>query len=441
MAILATAVWEMRASGAVDNGGGYDTGIANAGTDYSLQDAAELALTDLACTTGTSTLTSATGGFTAAMIGNAICIYGGTNFTKGYYFITARADTNTVTLDRTPVGGTNGTVGTGKVGGAISALKTANNSLGATLVEGNAVYIKKGTYTSTISAALTTSAATLAGLSINIVGYNATRTDAPTTTDRPVLQWTGSALTFSAYNFVSNIIFDVTNDGGIAVLGSSGGRFINCKFINSGAATCRATYPQGANFFKCEFICTNGIGIGTTSGANIISCYVHDSVNGILSGTGAVTIIGCVVDTCSSAGVDFSGSTGGPSIVSSVITGCGTGVSVGSNSSRIFNTIVTGCTTGYDAASSSVNYLFGDYNVWNNTSDGANLVKGPHDVTANPLLTNPASGDFTLQAGSPALNVAAMIDTTVGVVGSYKWNIGVDQDSNSSGAPPLGAAY
>lgn len=141
MTIGAATVWRVRPGGDDANGAGYDATISGAGTDYSQQDAAQLSLTDIACSSNT-TVTSATGGFTAAMIGNAIRITGG-GATSGYYFITARTDTNTITVDRTPGAVTNGT---GKVGGA-AALPWTNidnndNAAGNKAVAGNKIYIR-----------------------------------------------------------------------------------------------------------------------------------------------------------------------------------------------------------------------------------------------------------------------------------------------------------
>ena len=115
MALAATGVviWDPSA-GSNNNAGYFDASLANAGTDYTAAQATPiLALTDLACTAGTTTLTSATGGFTAAMIANGIYIASGTNFTAGLYVITAYTDTNTVTLDRSPAPSNNGSGGVG----------------------------------------------------------------------------------------------------------------------------------------------------------------------------------------------------------------------------------------------------------------------------------------------------------------------------------------
>lgn len=115
-ALPATTVWEIRTDGSPTNGGGYKS---NAGTtDYSQQAAAQLSVSDAACTTGGTTVTSATGGFTAAMVGN-ICYLSGTHFTTGWYEITAYSDGNTISVDRDPTDGSNGSSGTCNVGGAL----------------------------------------------------------------------------------------------------------------------------------------------------------------------------------------------------------------------------------------------------------------------------------------------------------------------------------
>ena len=148
MALPATTVWEIRTDGNAANGGGFSS--ARAGTDYSQQAAAQLSLTDLACASNT-TLTSATGGFTTAMLGNIVCIASGTNALAGWYEITAYTNTNTVTIDRTCATGGNMTSGVGKVGGALNnigtlglALSTADQS-----VAGMKAYIRGGTYSLT----------------------------------------------------------------------------------------------------------------------------------------------------------------------------------------------------------------------------------------------------------------------------------------------------
>src|SRR5205814_2364059 len=141
MALSAAIVWECRASGANDNnGGGFKAGAS--GTDYSQQNSAQLTLTDLATTGVVTTLTSVTGGFTSAMVGNTINIASGTNFTAGFYEITAFTNSNTVTLDRAPTTAA-GAAGTGSVGGALATL----SKLAGAMVGSNWAFIT-GAFTS-----------------------------------------------------------------------------------------------------------------------------------------------------------------------------------------------------------------------------------------------------------------------------------------------------
>src|SRR3990167_5402390 len=151
MALNATVVWRIRVSGDQLNGGAYDAAVSGAGTDYSQQDAAQLSLTDGACTSTTTTFTSATGGFTADMIGNMLAISAGTNALKQHFMITGHTDTNTVTLDRTPTTGGDASSVTFRVGGAKANLKDMSNGGSVTaptvtqtagLAAGHVIYVQ-----------------------------------------------------------------------------------------------------------------------------------------------------------------------------------------------------------------------------------------------------------------------------------------------------------
>ena len=144
MAVLASAVYRVRAGGSNTNGGGWDPVLGAGHTDYSQQAAAQLTLTDIA-SSNTTTVTSAVGGFTAAMIGSAIWLTGG-GATAGAYFITAVASLTSMTIDRAA-----GTIvaGGGKVGGAWADFWT-NTLTAASVVPGNYIYIL-GTGTPTTS--------------------------------------------------------------------------------------------------------------------------------------------------------------------------------------------------------------------------------------------------------------------------------------------------
>lgn len=200
MSISAGTVWEVRAAGSDTNGGLFYAAQAGAGTDYSRQDAAQLSLTD-AVTNGTTTVTSATGGFTAAMIGNGINIAG------TCYMIATRSSTNTITVDRV-IGAASGQ--TGKVGGALGSPGYCASQLSSA---SDQVWVKAGTYmvtTASTNAAggCVSSPGGTAGFPCKWEGYQATRGDKGT---KPLLDAGsigGSPVVFdtaASYVIVDNI--------------------------------------------------------------------------------------------------------------------------------------------------------------------------------------------------------------------------------------------
>jgi hypothetical protein len=97
--------WECESGGNALNGGGFAPGIPSAGTDYSQQTSPQLTLTDIATTDGVNGgifhISSTTGGFTAAMIGNLLCIQHNstaTDWGAGRVIITAVTDTHNITV-------------------------------------------------------------------------------------------------------------------------------------------------------------------------------------------------------------------------------------------------------------------------------------------------------------------------------------------------------
>ncbi len=124
--------WYGRNAGNNTNGIGFDAALG--GTNYANQNSPQAALTDVV-TNGTTTVTSASALFTAAMVGNYIYIAGGTGgITGAWYKITARSSSVSITVDRS-TGLSAGTGATGNVGGAastsvpITALVAAGDSV------------------------------------------------------------------------------------------------------------------------------------------------------------------------------------------------------------------------------------------------------------------------------------------------------------------------
>ncbi len=223
MALSATVVLEVRTTGSDTNGGGYKSDAGT--TDYSQQAAAELAVVD-AVTNGTTTITSATGGFTAAMVGNVLYIQGGTgSIAAGWYEIATRSDTNTITVDRS-AGLTTGTGATLNVGGALASPGQA----AGIAVASNTIWVKAGTYTITttspnVAGGIVVATAGASDTAVTIwEGYNSARGDLGTA---PLMIADGvitNAILFSLANFVrlANLSVDGNNRTGIEGLAANG---------------------------------------------------------------------------------------------------------------------------------------------------------------------------------------------------------------------------
>ena len=319
MALSYDLDWEIRTTGDNTNGGAYKR--TGTGTDYSQQDAAELSLTDCAtASAGSTTLTSSTGGFTAAMVGNTINISSGTNITAGFYEITGYTDTNTVTIDRAPDDGVGGISGaTGKVGGALAWPQDG-------VVQYNKVWIKSGTYTLTN----TTQGAANGPIYVNqtntgcsFEGYENTRGDLGTPPVFSAGSQNPSSLTgiiHTGTQFAGCHIINIKVDGVDKTrnwMGISAADYRNtvahCEAINcnrgfsgnnnrilfSKASFC----VYGIKSFEAEFCiahdCDTGIDVYTNEGSH---CLAYNCTTGFyLSGGG--DLYRCIADNCSSYGI------------------------------------------------------------------------------------------------------------------------------------------
>ncbi|UCG15487.1 MAG: right-handed parallel beta-helix repeat-containing protein [Phycisphaerales bacterium] len=139
--IHSATAWEVRTTGAADNGGGFNAERAGAGTDYSQQDAPQLSLADLCCD-GEPWVTSETGGFTAAMVGNVAYITG-SGAVDGFYEIVSFVSGNEVHLNHPPGMFVNAQM---KVGGAQSDLGRVLAAARADASYGNVIHVRQGTY-------------------------------------------------------------------------------------------------------------------------------------------------------------------------------------------------------------------------------------------------------------------------------------------------------
>lgn len=412
-ALPSDTVWEVRpANGDNLNGACVDASVVAGTTDYSQQNAAQLSLTDLA-TSGTTvtTLTSATGGFTAQMVGNCIRINAGTNATVGYYMITGYTDTNTVTLDRAPDDGVGGvSSGEGKVGGATASVDSqTTTTLADSIVAGNHVYIKnEGSWAENITTAIGGSLAS----PITWEGYGTTRGD----NTRAILDLNsgaGVAWTNSAGNYQNYINLEIREAGshGFAISVSYAGGFIfkNVNLTNNGGDgfytvnrrvetmfydsesannSSEGYYNYQANREgDCKFY---GSEIHDNSADGIYGCYITGSMTLAYDNAGD----GAVSQWSESAQINswtFEGNTGDGLDIDKDMQG------------YVFSSIFSN-NGGYGLNVSDGDYTgaFGtetfDYNAFYNNTSGArnNIGAGDNDITTDPTYTNAAGDDYSV---------------------------------------------
>lgn len=442
MAISPTAQWEIRTTGSDTNGGMY---VSGAGIDYSQQDAAQLSLSDVV-TNGTTTVTSATGGFTANMVNNGINIAG------TVYQITARTDTNTITVDRT-VGAASGQ--TGKVGGALASPGYASGQG----VNQNRFWIKSGTYTLTsstqnIAGGKVVSPAGVAGVGgapCVWEGYQAARGDKGT---KPVINdgvLTGISMfaTSSFSTYFDNIEFVVSSATNIGLaIGHNLGRGLRIKTSGVGI---------GIDFVSSTCLLYKCLGLNTTntpfnirtSSSRIVGCVA------IGSGTDGfkITVSGNQFHRClaiSNGGHGFNNGTA----LTNDFTGCvaygnaGDGFMISTSFSTgvaCMNCLAVGNGgLGFNIVSAGIFFALiscaGYNNAGGNVASAILNIEGFITLTANPF-TNAAGLDFTLNnvaGGGAALRAAGAIPSFPGLATDSFLDIGAAQHRDSAGADSPG---
>lgn len=463
MAINATAVWRVRISGSDTNGAGYDASISGAGTDYSQQDAAQLSLTD--CTsTNSTTITSVTGGFTTAMIGNAIRLSAGTGVTTGYYFITARTDANTITVDR--VSGTY-TAGTGKVGGGAATWQRVANNASATgdkVVAGNIVYIRgAGTDTPasadyTFTGFTTTPSGDATSGVIAFIGENG----------RPRLQGNGLQFYNASSQRFENLYFATSSNanGNLGILHLSNGVVVNCVVDTNGqAAQVGVTLNSGYCVLADSEIKAGTtvlsasagyplVAAGAAYGSVIKGCYIHHGRDiGISTGAAAgLTISDNIIQGCVTQGILHNASaTAGGYINNCTIDGNGSdGVKVLtasclpyffmtnciiSNNGGYGLNVASGTTAANNKFKTNVNYNC--FPSGTNTSGAYSAISaGANDTTSDPQFANRTATppDFSIGTNLKATGFPGLLRKTSTT--SYV-DLGAAQRQEQATRPPM----
>lgn len=399
MALNAATVWEVRTSGSNNNGGGWhDAGGASA--DYSQQDAAELSLSDVV-TNGTTTVTSATGGFTDAMVGSIINI-----LTKGRFEITGRSDTNTITIDRTATAGSGLTA---NVGGAVADPE----EIDSILIAGNTVHIGGGTYN--LSGALTIPNGAYNTGMIKIYGYNASRGDKPAEADMPLIAGGANAITIGQMNHVRYLNFTTTHSYGVNVSGYS--IVEKCKSHNSGSGATHFAFQLSiaSCLIGCTAISDDSYAVNVSSSdARIMHCRIHSSVRGIQVVSYTAIIIGNVIRECTAYGIYISSNQNYAVIVDNTIDDDVVGIyAYNSHYHTIRNNIISNHSSVGVSSLNAVYSLWLDYNdFYGNTADVSNTQKGDETMSEDPEFT--AEDDYSLQATSNLIGAGEVITLDVG---------------------------
>ena len=422
-AVNAGMVWEARTTGTSGdvNSGGFDATVTSPGTDYSQQDSAQYSFTDLATTSGTTNpcvVTSASHNFVSADNGNTIHINSGGTFTASIYEIKSTSG-NAATLDRACATTASTSGGTWHEGGALSLQNSFDNTFAALFQPGNTLWIKAGTYTQNISMIFTDSTATNPSA---ITGYNTTRGDTPTGSNRPFLNLDGSSNDFGSISVVSNLIFSGTSSAPM----TSDGQMVwyNNKFINTSSSSGHFAIEPGADdlFISDELISQAGTAILVNGDMNLFGCYIHDSVVGIKEGASATaTILNNIIAGNMTAGIQFTaaevglGLVEGNTIYGGNKTGTGISLATGASNVRIFNNIFADLSVGVSATTAGTAGWsnWNDFN--NNTTNRTNWNAGANDITSAPGFANVQviSGTAGVVSGSTLTDTAANFSNVV----------------------------
>lgn len=407
------------------------TGTPTGGTfliDYSQQDTAQATATDYTAVGSSTTLTSATGGFTRMMVGNIFhqtTTGTGAFGIVGWYEIVSYTNTTTVTLDRTPNTGTASVACTGFVGGA-GRLNGLEDTFFEMIQASNEVWIKNGTYSisNTVSVASTNSTNTSPSY---ITGFNSLRGDVCNGTNRPVLTFGASSCTLGGNVAIRNLIATTTAASGCST-GNSAAAF-NCKFTNTSTTTTRIALTAGTDSVmgNCEAVSQNGTAVSMNTGSKMFGCYMHDSSIGYTNGGTRTVLVGCVFEACRSSAINLSSASGSYFVVGNTVYGregqIGTGINFSGASApinRIVNNILYGLTTGVAVSTAELKSNQGEYNCYyNNTANTSNFSVEPTALLVDPTFAGAAqitgstattSGSVLTQSGGDFSTVTDNVD-------------------------------
>jgi hypothetical protein len=213
----------------------------------------------------------------------------------------------------------------------------------------------------------------------------------------------------------------------------------NCKCNNNkNSSTSYEGLSVNTNclVLNCDLAAVGGVaGASLATYGRFVNCYFHDSSIGLAPGSAGGVAINCVFDTCTTHGISIGAYTN-VTLFGNVFYDCAIGVYATTAPGLLaVNNVWDKCAddgndVSYTTASKDIWF---DYNHWEEV-DPQMVTKGDHDLTGDPGLNAPATGDFSLaNSSSGPTNTGIKLTANEGVTGTYKANMGVDQDDNSAG--------
>jgi hypothetical protein len=350
------------------------------------------------------------------MVGNVCLLY-----VPGFYYfvqIVEYIDTNTVRMDRAAAGtGSNRSL---YVGGAYKFGANSDTEFAGSVADGNVLWIGGGVH-SPIEVLSPAS-------KCSVFGYGTSRGDSPVGDSRPLLDFGNLSLNSGVVTLGINFRhIRVRGSNLTSVVGGfqdSSGIAYNCQFIEDGAvANRRACSLDSGTYILCDFVSTLGYGARGGGYFALYCCVFRDSNEGLRIETASFSasthiIQHCVFTRNTTAGLRVTGNYGRMRVVGNIFYNNGAGILRTDTSNYqldLINNIIAKNTVGVDY-SIDPNRLHSMHNCWwDNGVDGANVVKGIGDISANPLMVDPDNDDYRLQNGSPCFDAGLMLGAMVGL--------------------------
>ena len=244
---------------------------------------------------------------------------------------------------------------------------------------------------------------------------------------------------FTAYrcNFYSNSTADLQPDSDAnftatncffqSTTGPNANSTVQLKVYNSILNNCNAVSAVLGDLLlqECTLLGTSGITSNKLATAN--RCYIKSSKNNqlITSGAGAMTMNYCAINAQAAVNVMAHGSTG-----TFVVNNC-TAKCINNTSGVCINATADGFTANnliVTVFQNAVTVSSGKTVTWNNVDIfnvtlkkfGAGTLTETGTITGDPKLNNPGSDDFSLQAGSAAIDAGINTGIATGI-SSASW--------------------